>query len=172
MAVLAESLRHVPFLLELDLSSNDIGPVGARALAAAFVSVPSLRKLVLDNNTGTPFGDDGVKHIAAALHCVPHLVHLSMCGLALSAPDAAAELAASLQHTPGLRILMLGNNRLRDAGAAAFIHALPPSLALTQLYLNDCSIHKDGLLALCHQLAPMQSLILLECTSSQYMVML
>jgi hypothetical protein len=118
---------------DLDLSDNNLGPEGVRALAAA--RLPHLRSLHL---LRTRPETDGVRALVGAAF-LPELRGLALGGNNLG--PAAAKLIADSPAVGSLRVLDLGGeNRLGDRGAAA----LAGSPHLGKLVLLDLAENQVG----------------------------
>ncbi len=112
----------------LDLSRENIGDEGAKAIAT---SLPSLTSLNLANNN---IGGDGAKAIAMSL---PSLTSLNL-DLNKIGNEGAKAIAASL---PGLTSLNLDLNNIDDEGAKAIAASLP---GLTSLDLTSNNIGAES----------------------------
>lgn len=124
LELLTAALKTNAHLTDLDLSSNDIGPNGARALA----NTPSLRSLNLWQNG---VGDDGAKEFAKSSH---------LTSLNLSFNFVMVEGAKALSNNTCLKSLDLSMNQIGNEGAKA----LATNTTLTELNIMICNVEPDG----------------------------
>ena len=131
---LGAALARLPFLTDLDLSSNPIadehaapflaslfGPRGAAGADAVIPAPSSLRCLHLG---GTEAGDGAAAACAEAMQRgSPPLALRALCLSSAVGSKGAAALAAALPCAPSLRELWLGN-RVGDEGVEALMAAL------------------------------------------------
>lgn len=127
-------------LLDLDLSHNAIGGLGASKAIAGLLSRGQLTRLVLTSN---PIGKaeaaaegaeaaalaaalEGVKLLAAAIAVTKSLRELQLRDAGLEA-SAGEPLGAALAENRSLETLSLWKNRLGKAGGAAFVNAMKVS---------------------------------------------
>ena len=117
--ILCNALREstVTKVEELDLSYNDIGPDGAKAIAALCAVCASLTSLSLRKN---PLGDEGVEVLAQGIKASKTLKTLD-----LSMPD-------------------MGRFKIGPRGATAIADALSVSSSLTSLSTAYNDISGDG----------------------------
>jgi uncharacterized protein (TIGR02996 family) len=120
---------------DLDLSDNNLGAAGVRAIAAA--DLPHLRSLHL---LRTRPEEDGVRALAEA-GFLAGLRGLTLGGNIL--PPSAARVLARAPDAPGLRLLDLRDNRLGDSGAAALADS-PRLQNLVYLDLAENGIEDRG----------------------------
>lgn len=106
------AFESAPGLEQLDIGFCEIGPEGARALAAS----GALRGLAELNLARNPLGDAGVEAVAAAGDCAD-LRSLGLNDVRLTARGVRS--LADSASLAALGALALGGNALGDAGAAA-----------------------------------------------------
>ena len=167
--VSSNKLKHIQ---TLELSRNNIGDVGAAALAQGLKSCINLQELRLVNNN---IGDDGAATLAQGLKFCNSLqtLHLAINNIGVDGAIALAEglksfnnlhnlelshnsigddgaevLAEGLKSCNGLQILGLSHNSIGDEGAAALAEGLKSCSSLDTLLLSDNSIGDDGAAAL------------------------
>ena len=99
--VLAMGVRMAPQLTTLDLSGNNIGEAGARAVAEALRHVPQLTQLYLSSNS---IGNAGARAVAEALRHVPQLTRLYLFGNSIGDAGGAAVRAAAPRTCTSLRL--------------------------------------------------------------------
>ena len=128
----------------LELSRNNIGDVGAAALAQGLKSCINLQELRLVNNK---IGDDGAAALAQGLKSCNSLQILQLTINSIGA-DGATALAEGLKSFKNLHELGLSDNSIGDDGAAALAEGLKSCNSLDTLELTDNSIGDDGAAAL------------------------
>ncbi|MEM1350045.1 MAG: hypothetical protein AAGI01_15900, partial [Myxococcota bacterium] len=151
----AAALAASPYVLglqRLDLYHNELGPTGARALAAA--TMPSLEHLDVAINE---LGPDGARALLAS-PLMERLVHLDLSHNHLDATlhEPLTEHADSLEP---LRELVLRGNELGDEGAELLAQlSLVRRLRLLDLYHNDIGPRGVGALVDHHALVGLEVL--------------
>src|SRR5205807_625289 len=103
--------QSLPFLEELSLANNPIGPKGASNLAQSLL----WKRLKALDLSECGLGDGGVSSLTAAESNGLHSLDLTENGIG---PAGAAALAGS-PLLAGLKNLTLDGNRIDDAGAVA-----------------------------------------------------
>jgi hypothetical protein len=134
-----------PKLRKLELSEDDIGDEGTRALAKALPSAMALKELDL-NTCG--IGDNGVRALAGVLPSLTAIKDLDLSEYYRIGNEGVLALAKALPSLTALKKLNLGDNKIGDEGARALAKALPKAEALEVLNLPNNRIGKDGLSAL------------------------
>eukprot|EP00657_Telonema_sp_P-1_P001726 TRINITY_DN1439_c0_g1_i8.p1 TRINITY_DN1439_c0_g1~~TRINITY_DN1439_c0_g1_i8.p1 ORF type:complete len:174 (+),score=24.84 TRINITY_DN1439_c0_g1_i8:78-599(+) len=104
IARLAEALKGLPELLQLDLSRNKIGPEGAGILAEALKGSSRLEYLSLRGS------HIGAAKLVEALKVLPCLQHLNLADNEIG-DEGAASVAQALKALPCLQHLDLGCER-------------------------------------------------------------
>ena len=125
-------LRSAHRMETLDLSCNDVGPVGAAALASALDGMPGLRSLDLSHNG---IGAEGAEVLSATLRDMRHLESLRLAGNAVGDSGAAA-LASAFECMSSLRSVVLSANAIGDDGGVRIARALIRSTDLRLLDLG------------------------------------
>ena len=140
---LADCQLHVCSRLQLDLSSNRLGPEGAKALAPALVR-SSLTVLILSHNK---IEDEGAIAIGHALRdnadCKMQTLELVKCGMRAGGAKA---LAAFCAVSASLTKILVGGNGLGDEGTIILCDALRESTVskVEELNLRNNFIRPDG----------------------------
>eukprot|EP00831_Metopus_contortus_P026246 TRINITY_DN22385_c0_g1_i2.p1 TRINITY_DN22385_c0_g1~~TRINITY_DN22385_c0_g1_i2.p1 ORF type:complete len:416 (-),score=70.72 TRINITY_DN22385_c0_g1_i2:133-1380(-) len=159
----AECLNNLSQLENLDLSNNDLGMEGAKALseglitmkpynlkmlflgnnnlgvngmkwlADALVQANELRELFLENNR---IGMKGAKYLASILDKLQKLEVLNLAGNGIGAIGAKA-LVEPLGAAPKLEILSLQSNEIATEGAKHVAEALEKSRSLSAIFLQQ-----------------------------------
>ena len=101
-----------PGLEELDLSLNEVTPVGARSIATALKSLKKLKILSVRENE---LENAGARALAAGVAACPSLTRLDATQNQLRRPGAVA-LARAASRAPGLELLALDDNEVSDEG--------------------------------------------------------
>eukprot|EP00657_Telonema_sp_P-1_P001727 TRINITY_DN1439_c0_g1_i9.p1 TRINITY_DN1439_c0_g1~~TRINITY_DN1439_c0_g1_i9.p1 ORF type:complete len:183 (+),score=23.30 TRINITY_DN1439_c0_g1_i9:273-821(+) len=101
---LAEALKGLPGLLQLDLTWNKIGPEGAGILVEALQGTPRLEYLSLRGS------HIGAAKLVEALKVLPCLQHLNLADNEIG-DEGAASVAQALKALPCLQHLDLGCER-------------------------------------------------------------
>eukprot|EP00808_Paulinella_micropora_P018556 g67841.t1 len=140
----------------LDLSSQNLGAVGASAVAKGLQVNQTLTTLHLwDNNIGA----EGAAHIAAAVkenkEC--KLQTLDISGNVIG-PEGAAAIANMLKVNTALQVLNFYGNNIGPEGAAAIADMLKVNEALQVLILIDNNIGPEGAKAVANMLKVNQSI--------------
>jgi len=129
-----------PHLEEMDLTGNEIGNEGVKALAAVVKNHP-LKELSVGENH---IGDTAATHLAEAFGEGCGLVALHFTWSDLT-DDGASAFAQHLCNQPKLRELWLTNNKIQDAGALNLSKAMEEHgqlrlLALDKNKITDAAI--------------------------------
>ena len=130
----------------LDLSRNNIGIAGARALADKLLDNDVLLDLRLNANR---IGAEGAVLLGKALISNCHIQRLSL-GANDIGPTGATAIAHVLEQNAHLRRLELGMNAIGNAGAKALSDSLRSNRALEYLWLGSNKIDNDGAHHLIH----------------------
>ncbi len=124
-------------LSSLDVSDNDLGIDGVRALTAS-TRLGQLRELDLGGND---IGDDGASAVAHSA-ALAGLETLNVSGNSIADSGATALAEASSSHLSSLDLSM---NSIGESGASALAHT---HLPLESLYLLGCEIGTNGVVLL------------------------
>ena len=138
-ATIGEYLKNNIFLLELNLSENNIGPNGIIAIAKAIEVNASLQKFDI-SCCGVA---DGAAAISGALKCNHSLQELDLSWNNFS-NDGTKEIAEATKVNVTLQKLDISHNRISDDGAAAISGALKCNHSLQELDLSWNNISNDG----------------------------
>jgi Ran GTPase-activating protein (RanGAP) involved in mRNA processing and transport len=169
--ILCDALREstVTEVQELDLSDNNIGPEGAKAVAAMAAVVASLRSIDLSENvlcgmstdrrgvvSGT-FTAEGITALADALRVCASVTSLSLGDNDLG--DAGVEaLSIGLKESKSLKTLDLSNrnessNKFGPRGAMALASAIAViASSLTKILVGGNNLGDEGATFLCDAL--------------------
>ncbi|XP_051885775.1 NACHT, LRR and PYD domains-containing protein 3-like isoform X2 [Pristis pectinata] len=127
---------------ELGVNNNGLTAFCAEDLASALCTTPSLTKLEVGDNN---LGDSGVKVLSTALRdpdCKIQKLCLNKNGLTAS---CAQDLASTVNTTPTLTELHLGENELGDSG----VKVLSAALRDPDCNIQELSLNNNGLTASC-----------------------
>lgn len=146
--VAAEILAHNSSLIELDLTGNAIGPIGASSIADSLASNNTLRMLTLVRNS---LGDAGAGALGKSLARNGALEILRISDNRLS-DDGALALGDGLRSNNTLVELALDWNAIATKGAASLASALAPpgdtdtpsTCVLECLNLGHNTLEDDG----------------------------
>lgn len=131
---LARGLRQSTCQLEkLDLNSNEVDGVGAKAVAIMLRVNKTLGELNLSFNN---IGDDGAKSISSALQDNVTLRSLSLRRNGIGNAGAQG-IADKLPQMLGLKELLLSKNRIGHSGASALLQGLRSNVELEYLHVED-----------------------------------
>ena len=136
-AVLGLTLETNTTLTQLNMSGNNLGPVGAESLATA------LKRNTKFNLSGKNLGSTVVRSIAVALEMNKHLTELNLSTNQLG-PAGAESLAVALKTNTTPTVLYLSGNNLGPAGAESLAAALKANSTVTQLNLSYNNIGPVG----------------------------
>ena len=126
----------------LTLSSNNIGPIGIKALATALTLTNFTTFVNFRDNVA--IGDDGAIALVSALpHTNVHSLDLSMTSLSLE----GMKMLAGMLNNSQVQYFYCSLNDMGDKGAAVWASALP-KLNLRVILLTENRINDDGALAL------------------------
>ena len=133
---LAEHLKCLPGLTELELAQTKMGAEEATAVAHC---LPSLSQLMRLNLSVNPLGH-GIVQLAERLKCVPNLTELLLHNTHMNKNQVYA-LARALKHVPKLRRLQLYDNPL-GRGVRVLIQNLSNVPELRKLFLRGVTMTK------------------------------
>jgi len=163
---LTQSLAGNTTLRALDLSNNQIGEIGAKAVAD-FVKNSSLKKLNFASNRlgnegalalarslkgsslqelclgDNQIGDMGVNAFAEALKQNTSLTWLSFHGNQVG-DNGAVALANSLNQNKTLTLLSLFHNKVGEQGGQAFVKVLDQNVAIQELFLQKNNVSENA----------------------------
>eukprot|EP00928_Gymnodinium_smaydae_P088240 TRINITY_DN72350_c0_g1_i1.p1 TRINITY_DN72350_c0_g1~~TRINITY_DN72350_c0_g1_i1.p1 ORF type:complete len:793 (-),score=213.21 TRINITY_DN72350_c0_g1_i1:44-2422(-) len=132
---LAAALPRLPYLAELDLSRNRLGPGGAKALSSAFTAghLRARRRDLFVGLAVNRLGDRGAEALAASL----------------TSPSPQAVMDSRFDDrgrvvSHGRLRLALGSNLIGDAGATALAGALAAGAPLAELRLDRNKVTSTG----------------------------
>ena len=134
---MARGLQHSSCLLQtLDLSFNQIDEAAAKALAAMLRTNKTLQKLNLSFNN---LGDQGVRLVVSALlrNGSLRLLDLRRNGIT---NEGAMSVASYLPKMHGLKELMLSKNEISQRGATALLEGLRQNVELRHLNVDDTKL--------------------------------
>jgi len=133
-------LRCIKAVTNLDLSNDNIGYEGGKAIGEALKSNTTLTKVYLSNNR---IGDEGDKAIGEALKGNTTLtkVYLSNNNIGYEGGKAIGE---ALKSNTTLTNLYLSNNNIGYEGDKAIGEALKSNTTLTKVYLSNNNIGYEG----------------------------
>ncbi len=164
---LAQGLRFLPHLLDLDLEGCKIGSAGAVALADGFQHTPRLRSLSLHN---VHIGDMGMVALAAALPRIPELKELRL-GCCRFGQVGLAALAGQLRHLQQLRSLrviqFVGCGSAQRATLDLFLCELRRLPHLECLCLTSPHLHDESVVVLAGMLRFLPKLRMLALQSER-----
>jgi len=168
VGLLAEELKVISTLTELNLSGNGIGDQGATGLAEALKVNSTVRVLILSRNgicdqgatglaealtvnstltelhlDGNEIGDQGATGLADALKVNSTLTLLDLAGNGIGAQSATG-LAEALKVNSTLTELKLDGNSIGDQGTTGLAEALTVNSTLTELHLDGNKIGDQG----------------------------
>ncbi|KFH68021.1 hypothetical protein MVEG_06751 [Podila verticillata NRRL 6337] len=153
-------------LTTLDLESNWIESIGAKALSEALKTNSTLTTLNLQFNF---IGDDGVQALSEALKTNSTLTTLDL-GANFISEEGAEALSVALKTNSTLITLDLSNQceqiRIGDIGAQALSEALKTNSTLTTLNLRSNFIGDDGAQALAEALKTNSTLSVLDLSDN------
>jgi len=156
--LIGSDLQFMAVMTELELSGNEIGDEGAKAIAEALKVNAVLTELRLGANN---IGDDGAKVIAEALKVNAVLTKLSLWENSIG-PEGAIAIAEALKVNAVLTELRLGANNIGDDGAKVIAEALKVNAVLTKLSLWENSIGPEGAFAIAEALKVKTVVTILE----------
>lgn len=136
----AKALSPKLEVLELDISGNNIGLEGAKALAASMPKNLKVLKLNLSRNRLTLAG---VKAIAESIPRSVEVLGLGFSGMKMG-PEGGSVLAQAIPPEVKDLSLDLFGNKLGDDGVESISKALPKSLEKLHLVLQDNDLSRRG----------------------------
>ncbi|KAH3764809.1 leucine-rich repeat protein [Pelomyxa schiedti] len=139
----AQSFRSKT-LTELNLSSNKIGPYGAKFVCQLIRTNNSLRSLELKNNM---FGPEGSSFLTEGISSTKSLTHLDLQENAIG-PKGMQLLSSPLALNTSIVHLNLNGNSVGMEGVSCLCTALQTNYTLTQLNLTGNGVTPEGALLL------------------------
>lgn len=128
----------------LDVESNDMGPLAAKAIGRAISVSTTLRTLKLSANLfSAGSGITASKCLADGVCDNKGLLSLSLSNCGFREADGAA-FGHLLAHNAVLTALDLSNNKFKDQGARDIARGLAANRALTKMNLSSNKIGDDG----------------------------
>ncbi len=159
---IAKALENNTSLTSLDLSSNNIGPEGTKALAKALENNTSLTSLILWKNN---IGPEGAKALAKALENNTRLTSLYLWKNNIG-PEGTKAIAKALENNTRLTSIDLIGNDIGPEGAKAIAKSLEKNTSLTSLNLMRNNIGPEGAKAIAKALENNTSLTSLNLESN------
>eukprot|EP00808_Paulinella_micropora_P012963 g61507.t1 len=142
----------------LDLSSKNLGYVGASAVAKGLLVNKMLQTLWLSNNN---IGADGAKEIAAALKVNQTLTSLYLWDNKIG-DEGAAHIAAAVKDNKSVIELRMGGNDIGPAGAKAIANMLKVNKTLVEFDIRGNKIGPAGAAAIANMLKVNKTLTSLD----------
>ncbi len=166
---LADALRNLPNLEDLELRSTDLVPRDIVFLAQAISKCPNLASLdISDNNVSngslklsealryltnlsflnlnrTKLGDEGVVSLVGAITCLQSLERLDLSGNGITF-QGIYRLTQVLKHQLNMQFLDISSNPIGDLGVLALCAAFQGMPLLQSLALIDCAMGNAGVL--------------------------
>ncbi|KAJ2357230.1 Ran GAP Rna1, partial [Coemansia erecta] len=159
VVAICEALGELPELVEVNLSDNAFGPLGAESMAPFLSRHTKLEVLRLNNNG---LGIQGGTVIARALiacqaECekqgIAPVLHTLVCGRNRLENGAAPEFAKAFKALKTLREVRMPQNGIRPEGIAELVEGLAHNSELCVLDLQDNTFTESGSQALADALA-------------------
>eukprot|EP00058_Branchiostoma_floridae_P005533 XP_002591021.1 hypothetical protein BRAFLDRAFT_69426 [Branchiostoma floridae] len=159
---LISSLRNIPALRVLDLSSSNLTPSSLKPLVLGLRYISLLEELDVSCNE---LGDAGIYVLTHGLSSVPHLAVLRLSAVFMTR-EGMFFLAPHLRHLAGLRELDISVNGIGDIGLESLIVILPTLIAMQVLNLWDTGITSKGMRAIVPALSQSNGLIKLDVSGN------
>ncbi|KAJ1726730.1 Ran GAP Rna1, partial [Coemansia biformis] len=168
LEAICAALAELPNLVEVNLSDNAFGPLGAEAMAGFLSQHTGLQVLKLNNNG---LGIGGGTTIAGALlacraACEQQgkepALHTIICGRNRLENGSAPEFAKAFAALGTLREVRMPQNGIRPEGIAELVVALSTNAGLAVLDLQDNTFTLAGSQALAAALAKWDALVSLN----------
>ncbi|KAJ2721319.1 Ran GAP Rna1 [Coemansia sp. Benny D115] len=159
VVAICDALMELPNLIEVNLSDNAFGPLGATAMAKFLSQHTGLQVLKLNNNG---LGIQGGTTIAQALlDCQAECerqgkepsLHTIICGRNRLENGAAPAFAKAFAALKSLREVRMPQNGIRPEGIAQLMDGLAKNTGLAVLDLQDNTFTHSGSAALANALA-------------------
>jgi Ran GTPase-activating protein (RanGAP) involved in mRNA processing and transport len=156
---LAEDLEKIPALQTLDLSHNNIGDEGCRALARGLAQVQAID---LSYNSIGYHGFKALQDVLVESDMIISL-NLSRTGMEINGCRIISEL---MRRTKSITLLNVSKNQLGDEGCAVLTDSLRGNTSLENLDLSDNHIHAEGCLTLADVLSEQTTLKVLNISGN------
>ncbi|MDF2964996.1 MAG: hypothetical protein K0Q51_384 [Rickettsiaceae bacterium] len=137
---LANSLKEIQAIEELNLYGDILNIDGALALAVALKNIHNLQTLHLDYNK---LGNAGIEALSELIRENHNIRYLTLSGNAIRNAGALI-LAEALADNNVLQELFLDNNQIEETGAIALFKILSVKSSLNSLDLSDNNIGNGG----------------------------
>ncbi|XP_078670852.1 NLR family CARD domain-containing protein 4-like [Branchiostoma floridae x Branchiostoma belcheri] len=154
MSSLANYMRHLVGLRELDISHNEIGDTGLESLTTVLHNFTAMQVLDLG---WTGISPTGMRILVPALCKLTRLINLDISVNAIGDPGLKC-LAAILHHLTAMKVLGLSRTGISDRGISSLIKALPHLVQLQVLNVSFNNIGDSGIVSLAQTLCQPSSL--------------
>jgi len=138
--LLCEALRDSYWLLELNLSGNEINDRDCVSVGSALLTNDGLNVLNLSYNK---IGDAGAKEIAAALKL--HTLSVLDISYNVIGPGGGTDFGKMLRHNEHLTTLGFGNNKIGDVGGHDLFDSLTtPLYESEEVMMKKAKVYEEG----------------------------
>ena len=163
---LVTAIGAAPLMQEVDVSQNNLGPIGAQKIAKAIKDMPRLKSLIMRSN-----GIDNVaaKALADSLENKIGLETLNLCTNKILSRGAIV-ISKSIHENRTLRVLNLQNNGIELDAAPDISCMLANKTNLSELNLSQNSLKTEGMIEIAKVLQKNGTLKVLNVSSNKIMI--
>lgn len=163
---LVYALRATPLMQEVDVSQNNLGPMGIQKLAEAIKDMPRLKSLIM---RGNEINDVAAEALADSLENKIALATLNLCTNKILSKGAIA-ISKSLQSNKTLEVLNLQNNGIQSDAAPELSTMLASKAHLLSLNLSHNHLATEGMIAIAGALQKISTLKELNVRSNKILI--
>jgi len=163
---LVTAIGAAPLMQEVDVSQNNLGPIGAQKIAKAIKEMPRLKSLIMRSNG---IDDIAAKALADGLENKIGLETLNLCTNKILSRGAIA-ISKSIQENRTLKVLNLQNNGIELDAAPKLSCMLANKTNLSELNLSQNSLKTEGIIEIAKVLQKIGTLKVLNMSSNKIMI--
>ncbi|CAF0873057.1 unnamed protein product [Didymodactylos carnosus] len=138
---IAKLIKDSEYIIELNLSYNDIGLKGCQALCPALRTCDTIRTLILDGNR---LNDECAVHLAELLTVHEYLLYVSLAKNLFEGVSAASLFAVALSDNQSIEHFNISFNHFQQKTTGVFVLFLSKNFRLRTLDLSYSSFGLDA----------------------------
>ncbi|XP_065903615.1 protein NLRC3-like isoform X2 [Dysidea avara] len=160
---LVTAIGAASWIQEVDVSQNQLGPIGVQKFAKAIKDMPGLKSLIM---RGNDINDVAAIALADSLQNKIGLKKLNLCANKILSQGTIA-ISKSLQENKTLKVLDLQNNGIESDAAPELSCMLVSKTNLSELNLSQNSLKTEGMIIIAKALQKITTLKLLNVSSNK-----